>query len=103
MAKNIAIYKATIDNEELNQIRSVLESKNDLSKVLEFEDNMKKGLLNQNGEPFLPPIFSDIIPCNDLSIIIKKDNRYGLLNPDGDLILMPEYKNIIYLTSSKKL
>ncbi len=42
MAKNIAIYKATIDNEELNQIRSVLESKNDLSKVLEFEDNMKK-------------------------------------------------------------
>ena len=42
MAKNIAIYKASIDNEELNQIRSVLESKNDLSKVLEFEDNMKK-------------------------------------------------------------
>lgn len=27
MAKNIAIYKASIDNEELNQIRSVLESK----------------------------------------------------------------------------
>jgi dTDP-4-amino-4,6-dideoxygalactose transaminase len=42
MAKNIAIYKATIDNEELNQIRSVLESKNDLSKVLEFEDSIKK-------------------------------------------------------------
>ena len=42
MAKNIAIYKATIDNEELNQIRSVLESKNDLSKVIEFEDSMKK-------------------------------------------------------------
>ena len=41
-SKNIAIYKATIDNEELNQIRSVLESKNDLSKVLEFEDSMKK-------------------------------------------------------------
>ena len=40
--KNIAIYKATIDNEELNQIRSVLESKNDLSKVLEFEESMKK-------------------------------------------------------------
>ena len=40
--KNIAIYKATIDNEELNQIRSVLESKNDLSKVIEFEDSMKK-------------------------------------------------------------
>ena len=42
MAKNIAIYKASIDNEELNQIRSVLESKNDLSKVIEFEDSMKK-------------------------------------------------------------
>ena len=41
-SKNIAIYKATIDNEELNQIRSVLESKNDLSKVIEFEDSMKK-------------------------------------------------------------
>ena len=42
MAKNIAIYKATVDNEELNQLRSVLESKNDLSKVLEFEDSMTK-------------------------------------------------------------
>jgi dTDP-4-amino-4,6-dideoxygalactose transaminase len=42
MAKNIAIYKASVDNEELNQIRSVLESKNDLSKVLEFEESMKK-------------------------------------------------------------
>ena len=40
--KNIAIYKATIDNDELNQIRSVLESKNDLSKVIEFEENMVK-------------------------------------------------------------
>ncbi len=42
MAKNIAIYKASIDNDELNQIRSVLESKNDLSKVIEFEESMKK-------------------------------------------------------------
>ena len=41
MARNIAIYKASIDNEELNQIRSVLESKNDLSKVIEFEQSMK--------------------------------------------------------------
>lgn len=40
--KNIAIYKATIDNDELNQIRSVLESKNDLSKVIEFEESMVK-------------------------------------------------------------
>ncbi|WP_152057479.1 DegT/DnrJ/EryC1/StrS family aminotransferase [Aliarcobacter butzleri] len=40
--KNIAIYKATLDSEELNQIRSVLESKNDLSKVLEFEEKMTK-------------------------------------------------------------
>ena len=29
--RNIAIYKASTDNEELSQIRSVLESKNDLS------------------------------------------------------------------------
>lgn len=42
MSKNIAIYKATLDNEELNQIRSVLEAKNDLSKVLEFEDLINK-------------------------------------------------------------
>lgn len=39
--KDIAIYKASLDNEELSQIRSVLESKNDLSKVLEFEEKMK--------------------------------------------------------------
>lgn len=42
MAKNIAIYKATVDSDELNQLRSVLESKNDLSKVLEFEESMRK-------------------------------------------------------------
>lgn len=40
--KNIAIYKATLDNEEVNQIKSVIESKNDLSKVLEFEDMITK-------------------------------------------------------------
>ena len=39
--RNIAIYKASTDNEELSQIRSVLESKNDLSKVLEFEESMR--------------------------------------------------------------
>jgi dTDP-4-amino-4,6-dideoxygalactose transaminase len=42
MRKEVAIYKATLDNEEINQIRSVLESKDDLSKVLEFEENMTK-------------------------------------------------------------
>ena len=41
MAKNIAIYKATVDSDELNQLRSVLE-KNDLSKVLEFEERYDK-------------------------------------------------------------
>ncbi|QKF59439.1 DegT/DnrJ/EryC1/StrS family aminotransferase [Aliarcobacter lanthieri] len=39
-SRKIAIYKATLDNEELNQIRSVLEAKDDLSKVLEFEERM---------------------------------------------------------------
>ena len=42
MKRDIAIYKASIDNEELSQIRSVLESKDDLSKVIEFEENMIK-------------------------------------------------------------
>jgi len=40
MKRNIAIYKANLDNEELNQIRSVLEAKDDLSKVLEFEEKV---------------------------------------------------------------
>lgn len=40
--KNIAIYKATVDNSELDEIRSVLESKDDLSKVLEFEESISK-------------------------------------------------------------
>jgi len=40
--KNIAIYKATLDDEEINQIKSVLEAKNDLSKVIEFEDRITK-------------------------------------------------------------
>ncbi len=41
MKREVAIYKASLDNEELNQIRSVLESKDDLSKVLEFEESIK--------------------------------------------------------------
>lgn len=48
MKRNIAIYKATLDNEELNQIRSVLESKNDLSKVLELEE----GVVNYIGAKY---------------------------------------------------
>lgn len=40
--KKIAIYKATLDNEEINQIKSVLEAKNDLSKVIEFEERISK-------------------------------------------------------------
>lgn len=42
MIKNVAIYKASVDNEELNQLRTVLESKDDLSKVIEFEENITK-------------------------------------------------------------
>ena len=42
MKRDIAIYKASLDNEELTQIRSVLESKDDLSKAIEFEENMTK-------------------------------------------------------------
>ena len=40
--KNIAIYKATLDNEEIDQLKSVLQAKDDLSKVLEFEEKMVK-------------------------------------------------------------
>ncbi|MGM0519011.1 MAG: DegT/DnrJ/EryC1/StrS family aminotransferase [Campylobacterota bacterium] len=40
--REVAIYKASLDSDELNQIRSVLESKDDLSKVLEFESKMKE-------------------------------------------------------------
>jgi len=42
MKKDIAIYKASLDNEELAQIRSVLESKDDLSKAIEFEESITK-------------------------------------------------------------
>ena len=30
--RNIAIYKATLDNEEIDQLKSVLQAKDDLSK-----------------------------------------------------------------------
>ena len=40
--RNIAIYKATLDNEEIDQLKSVLQAKDDLSKVLEFEEKMVK-------------------------------------------------------------
>src|SRR5574344_1457660 len=40
MGRNIAIYKATLDDEEINQLKSVLEAKNDLSKVIEFENGI---------------------------------------------------------------
>lgn len=40
MSRKIAIYKATLDDEEINQLKSVLEAKNDLSKVIEFENGI---------------------------------------------------------------
>ncbi len=42
MTKNIPIFRAAVDNDELNQLREVLNSKDDLSKVIEFEDSMQK-------------------------------------------------------------
>lgn len=38
--KNIAFYQPTIGSEELNEIKSVLENKNESSKVQEFEDSV---------------------------------------------------------------
>ncbi len=40
--KEIAFYKSSVGEEELAQLKSVLELKKDSSKVLEFEENMAK-------------------------------------------------------------
>ena len=51
MKRDIAIYKASLDNEELTQIRSVLESKDDLSKALEkiYTDESLRQSLSQGA------------------------------------------------------
>ncbi|MGB9801714.1 MAG: aminotransferase class I/II-fold pyridoxal phosphate-dependent enzyme, partial [Arcobacter sp.] len=40
--KEIAFYKSSVGEEELVQLKTVLELKKDSSKVLEFEENMAK-------------------------------------------------------------
>ena len=42
MTKKIPIFRASVDSEELNQLKQVLDSKEFLSKVLEFEENIEK-------------------------------------------------------------
>jgi dTDP-4-amino-4,6-dideoxygalactose transaminase len=42
MTKKIPIFRASVDSDELNQLKQVLDSKEFLSKVLEFEESMEK-------------------------------------------------------------
>lgn len=42
MTKKIPIFRASVDNDELNQLKQVLDSKEFLSKVVEFEENIEK-------------------------------------------------------------
>ena len=42
MTRKIPIFRASVDNDELNQLKQVLDSKEFLSKVLEFEESIEK-------------------------------------------------------------
>ncbi|MEN8718335.1 MAG: DegT/DnrJ/EryC1/StrS aminotransferase family protein [Sulfurovum sp.] len=42
MKRNIPIFRASVDNDELNQLKQVLDSKEFLSKVLELEKNLEE-------------------------------------------------------------
>ena len=74
--------------------------------VLKYKENGKYGLIKYNGEKILNAEYDDIYALNGVekSIIIKKDDKIGLLNNiTAEIIIIPEYKEIKAMNSNNSI
>lgn len=72
--------------------------------VLKVKKDNKYGLINFKGDELLECQYDDIysLKGTDNSIVIKKGENVGLASDVGDIIIKPEYKQIIAIGNNYK-
>ena len=82
--KNVPLYKPSIGIEELTQIKEVLNNKNEISKVVEFEESIKK---------FIGTSYA-IAVCNETAALHLALSAINLKRGDKILISVNSFVNI---------
>lgn len=62
------------------------------------------GLVNEKGQTIIPTQYKEILTLKDgynsEYIIVNEDNKYGVINTTGTVLVEPKYEEIKYLNSS---
>ena len=62
------------------------------------------GLINEKGQTIIPTQYKEILTLKDgynsEYIIVNEDNKYGVINTTGTVLVEPKYEEIKYLNSS---
>ena len=59
-----------------------------------IEKNNKHGLVDKTGTILVPPIYDDIHHVSDNIMIVKQNEKYGLINTNAQKITAIEYDQI---------
>lgn len=90
-------YEGVIDN-QFKIVGNEITEKNKLILSSPFYAkpiNYLKGIINSNDKIVVPLIYNEIIQQNGYNIfIIKKENKYGVINIENKFIINPEYDKI---------
>ena len=72
--------------------------------ILRTEKNQKYGLIDMNGKELLPCEYDKITAMEEIenSMIIQKDNKVGIVNSKGSIIVEPIYKEVKKLGETYK-
>lgn len=55
----------------------------------------KCGLMNAQAKILTEPVYEDIKPIDDFFLQVKKDRLFGIIKPDGQWLLQPEFDEIV--------
>lgn len=58
------------------------------------EKKQQNGFINRKGELIIPAIYDDALPFEADVSIVRKGNKYGLIDTNGNTVLPIEYKSI---------
>jgi hypothetical protein len=67
------------------------------------ETRGKYGLLSTNGQEIVKPIFDVLRREENNRVLVRLDNKYGLMDESGNYLLPLYYKNIIFDTSNRQI
>ena len=64
-----------------------------------FKQNKLTGLIDTTGKEFIPPTYEDI-KVLEYAILVRSNNKYGLLNKEGILLIPCLYDKIEFISST---